>query len=356
MESKWSAHYSLKVIAMRGFLLEVKDQDHHSPNGDRKFRFWLIRGAWNVWRLFCIISGELILLIQCMEIRFIETFIKAFRVHLISTERPGSEMEIWSVSHLSQLQQSLGPSGPCLPPLFMGAGCCFRLQWRLNGVVEASSVGKRLSVFAELSCKLADVHFLFSHLLCCLGNKLQGFFLFDRWKNRSNSSSSSSSSKTLHVPTALPYLPFTCSLILWTGVAFLVSLERVGCACFQLLYNLVKHTWNILRFPKIFVYNLEFSHLTPSCLSNCLPFVPLQPKVSPLGGGQWFLATKSSGQFSVLILYDLTATFDTVATCLHCPFASLTLFSPNFFVISHHSFYSCRTPFPSQWKCLVRTW
>lgn len=68
-------------------MLEVKDQDHHRPNGDRKFSFCLIRRARNISWLVCIISGELILLIQCMKIRFIETFIKAFRVDLISTER-----------------------------------------------------------------------------------------------------------------------------------------------------------------------------------------------------------------------------------------------------------------------------
>jgi len=90
---------NLKIIAMRRFLLEVKDQDHHSPDGAGKFNFWLISKAWNISGLFCIISGELILLIQCMKIRFTETFIKAFRVDLISGEKTWSEEEIWSVSH-----------------------------------------------------------------------------------------------------------------------------------------------------------------------------------------------------------------------------------------------------------------
>lgn len=101
--SAWKANEALitnfKIIAMRRFLLEVKDQDRHSPNEDGKFNFWLISKAWNISGLFCIISGELILLIQCMKIRFTETFIKAFRVDLISRERTWSEKEIWSVSH-----------------------------------------------------------------------------------------------------------------------------------------------------------------------------------------------------------------------------------------------------------------
>lgn len=47
--SAWKANETLitnfKVTALRGFLLEVKDQDHHSPNGDKKFYSWLIREA-----------------------------------------------------------------------------------------------------------------------------------------------------------------------------------------------------------------------------------------------------------------------------------------------------------------------
>lgn len=77
----------------------MKDQDHRSPNGDRKFNFWLISKAWNISGLFCIISGELILPVQCMKIRFTETFIKAFRVDLISREKTWREKEIWPVSH-----------------------------------------------------------------------------------------------------------------------------------------------------------------------------------------------------------------------------------------------------------------
>lgn len=49
-----------------------------------KFNFCLIREAWNMSGLFCIVSGELIL---PMKIRFIETFIKAFRGDLINRER-----------------------------------------------------------------------------------------------------------------------------------------------------------------------------------------------------------------------------------------------------------------------------
>lgn len=64
--SAWKANEALitnfESIAMR-FLLEVKDQDHHSPIGDQKFNFWLISEAWNISGLFCIISGELVLLI-----------------------------------------------------------------------------------------------------------------------------------------------------------------------------------------------------------------------------------------------------------------------------------------------------
>ena len=117
---------NLKIIAMRRFLLEVKDQDHHCPNGAGKFNFWLISKAWNISGLFCIISGELILLIQCMKIRFTETFIKAFRVDLISREKTWSEKEIWSVSHCLSFSCHWA-CVPCLSLLWNGLDHC--LYW-----------------------------------------------------------------------------------------------------------------------------------------------------------------------------------------------------------------------------------
>lgn len=132
--SAWKANEVLitnfEIILMRRFLLEVKDQEHHSPNGDRKFNFWLIREAWNISGLFCIIIGELILLIQCMKIRFIETFIKAFRVGLMSGERTWGEKEIWSDSH-----------GLSLSPHWLSSALPFSsVKWRgllLSLAVEA---------------------------------------------------------------------------------------------------------------------------------------------------------------------------------------------------------------------------
>lgn len=75
-----------------------------------------------------------------MKIKVIETFIKAFGVDLMSRERTGSEMEIPSVSHLSQPQESLSLSVPYLSLLLNGVGYCFCLQWKFSGILEESSV------------------------------------------------------------------------------------------------------------------------------------------------------------------------------------------------------------------------
>lgn len=149
---------NLKVIAMRGVLLEVKDQDHHSLNGDRKFKVWLTKEAWNISGLFCIISGELILLIQCMKIRFIETFIKA-RGDLMSREN-------WEWDE-NLICQSLVSASAITWPFWAlpfssvkWSCCCFCLQWKFNGILEESYIWKQLAVLRPLAswlCRLLAV-------------------------------------------------------------------------------------------------------------------------------------------------------------------------------------------------------
>lgn len=110
---KWAAQSSL---------LEVKGQVHHSPNREGKFNSWLIGEAWNTSGLFCIISWELALLIQCMKIVFIETFIKAVGANLT---HPG---RTWRRE--KSTCQSLSSSITCsqsslLSPSFSGDACAF---------------------------------------------------------------------------------------------------------------------------------------------------------------------------------------------------------------------------------------
>lgn len=141
----------------------------------------LSAGPETVARLFCIISGELILIIQCMKIRFIETFIKAFRVDLISTER---DLEVRWKSDLSVTCPSFSNRVALLGLAFLLCSWGWVTAFACSGGGMVS--WRHLLSENGWPCLLSSLAswqmytFYSSRLLCCLGNKLQGFSLFDK--------------------------------------------------------------------------------------------------------------------------------------------------------------------------------